>query len=82
MAISSQVLPNAEQEAEAQTLARRIRELAEEEFLQIARLLVGKPDRELFGETEMQVRDILHRAGAKVYEEYLRQKKTAIKDPA
>ncbi len=82
MAISSPVLADVEQEAEAQILARRIRELAEEEFVQIARLLVGKPNRELFGETELQVRDILHRAGAKAFAEYLRQKKTAIKDPA
>ncbi len=82
MAISSPVLPDAEQEAEAQILARRIRELAEEEFLQIARLLVEKPDRDLFGETELQVRDILHRAGAKAFEEYLRQKKPATKEPA
>ncbi len=82
MAISFPVLSDAEQEAQAQILAQRIRELAEEEFLQIARLLVSKPEGELFGETELQVRDILHRTGAKAYEEYLRQKKTAIKDPA
>ncbi len=57
MAISSTVLPDAELEAEAQILAQRIRELTEEEFLQIARLLVGKPNRELFGETEVRVHD-------------------------
>ncbi len=82
MAASSSILPDAQQEAEAQILARRIHELAEEEFLHIARLLVGKSQRDLFGETELQVRDILHRAGAKAFEEYLRQKKTATKEPA
>jgi parvulin-like peptidyl-prolyl isomerase len=70
----------AEQETEAQALAERIRELAEEEFLQIARLLVSKPDREIFGETEFQIRDILLKAGAKALEERLRQKKTATRD--
>src|SRR5262249_4383354 len=66
---------SAEQEAEAQALAQRIRELTEEEILQIARLLVSKSERDIFGDTEFQVRDILIRAGAKAFEEHLRQKK-------
>jgi len=72
----------AEQEAEAQALAQRIRDLTEEEFLQIARLLVSKPERDIFGDTEFEVRDILIRAGAKAFEEHLRQKKTATRDAA
>lgn len=64
------------QEAEAQVLAQRIRELADEEFVQIARLLVSKPESEIFGDTEFEVRDILLRAGAKALQEHLRQKKT------
>lgn len=64
-----------EQEAEAQSLAQRIRELSEEEFLLIARLLVSKSEPDLFGDAEFQVRDILLRAGAKAFEEHLRQKK-------
>ena len=66
---------SAQQEAEAQALADRIRELTEEEFLQIARLLVSKSERDIFGDTEFQVRDILNRAGAKAFGEHLRQKK-------
>ena len=80
MAFSKQRFLSVEQEAEAQALALRIRELAEEEFVQIARLLVGKPDREIFGETEFEIRDILLKAGAKALQERLRQKKTAITD--
>ena len=80
MAFSKQRFLSVEREAEAQALALRIRELAEEEFLQIARLLVGKPDREIFGETEFEIRDILLKAGAKALQERLRQKKTAITD--
>jgi hypothetical protein len=71
-----------EQEAEAQELADRIRAAAAEEFLQMARQLVGKKTSELFGKTEFQIRDILLRVGARVYQEYLREKKTAMKGPA
>ncbi len=65
------------QEAEAKVLAERIHEFSKEDFLQLARLLVGKPTKELFGQTEFQVRDILLRAGAKAYTQYLAEKKTA-----
>jgi hypothetical protein len=71
---------SAEQEAEAQELAQRIRELADDEVLQMARLLVSKPDREIFGDTEFELRDIVLKLGAKALEERLRQKKTATKD--
>src|SRR2546421_9175977 len=64
-----------EQEAEAKILEERIKKAAEEEFAQLARLLVSKQTRELFGKTEFQVRDILLRVGAKAYEEHLREKK-------
>ena len=68
---------SAEQEAAAQTLAQRLRELADEELVQMARLLVSKPEREIFGDTEFQLRDLLLKVGAKALEEHLRQKKTA-----
>lgn len=66
-----------EKEAEAQALAERIRELADEECLQMARLLVSKPDQEVFGDTEFELRDIVLKVGRKALEEHLRQKKTA-----
>jgi hypothetical protein len=71
---------SAEKEAEAQALAQRIRELADEEILQMARLLVSKPDREIFGDTEFELRDMVLKVGAKAIEEHLRQKKTATTD--
>jgi len=80
MASSTRSSLSTEKEAEAQQLAERLHELADEEFLQMARLLVGKPDREIFGDTEFQVRDILLKVGAKAFEEHLRQKKTATRD--
>ena len=66
-----------EQEAEAQQLEAKIREAIGKEVSQLARLMVSKSDRELFGQTEFQVRDLVLRIGAKVYEEHLREKKTA-----
>ena len=67
----------AEQEAQAQELLTRIRQQADEELLALARLLVSKEDRELFGETEFEVREIVHRLGAKAYTAHLARKKTA-----
>jgi hypothetical protein len=80
MASSTRLSLSAEQEAEAQALAQRIRELADEEFVQMARLLVSKPDREIFGDTEFELRDIVLKVGAKALQERLRQKKTATRD--
>ena len=71
-----------EKEAEAEALAQRIRELAADELLQMARLLVSKSDREIFGETEFQLRDLVHRLGAKSLELFLVGKKTATREPA
>lgn len=66
-----------EKELEAQALALRIRELADEELVEIARLLVSKPDHEIFGDTEVELRDLVLKVGAKALQEHLRQKKTA-----
>jgi hypothetical protein len=59
----------AELEAQAQELAARIRRRADDELLALARLLVSKPDHELFGETEFQIRTLVHRIGARAIEE-------------
>jgi F420-0:gamma-glutamyl ligase len=66
-----------EKEAEVQILAQRLRELADEEFVAIARLLVSKPEQQIFGDTEFELRDIILKVGAKALQEHLRQKKTA-----
>jgi len=80
MAKSKPVALSPEKESEAQALADRIRELADDEILQMARLLVSKPERDIFGDTEFELRDIVLRVGAKAIEEHLREKKTVIKD--
>ena len=71
-----------ELEAQAQELVARLRPQTDEELLALARLLVSKADRELFGETEFEVRDIVHRLGAKAYTAHLAEKKTAMRGPA
>ena len=45
---------DADREAQAQELVRRLRAAADSELLALARLLVGKEEHEIFGETEFQ----------------------------
>jgi hypothetical protein len=72
----------AEQEAQAQELAARITAAIASDVLSMARLLVSKDTRHTFGQTEFQLRDLLHKAGAKALEVSLSQKKTATTDQA
>jgi len=54
-----------DQAAEAERIFQVLRETAEEEQWRIAQLLASKADHQLLGETEYQVRDLVHRIGAK-----------------
>lgn len=79
----SQPALSPEQEAAAQRLAAVLLDKAKEETLRIARLLVSKPDDELLGATEFEVRDRVHRLGAHAIETALNErKKGATKVPA
>jgi hypothetical protein len=71
-----------ELEAEARDLVARLRPLAEDELLALARLLVSKQEHEIFGDTEFEARAIVHRLGAKAFETHLAQKKTATRGRA
>jgi len=64
-----------EQEAEAQRLADIIAAKAKEEALQIARLLVSKPDHQLLGATEFEIRERVHKIGACAIETAVNQRK-------
>ena len=64
-----------EQEAEAQRLADRVMVRTRQEVLEIARLLVSKPDRELLGKAEFEVRDRVHQIGAHAIETALQERK-------
>jgi hypothetical protein len=68
-----------ELEVKAQELVARLRPQADNELLALARLLVSKPDHEIFGETEFEARAIVHRIGAHAFEAHLAKKKTATK---
>lgn len=67
-----------EQEAEAQRLAESMHQASKDDYLQLARLLVSKPDSQLFGQTEFEVRDRAHQLAADAYQKVLdqRSKKT------
>ncbi len=53
-----------EQEAEAQRLAALIGQKAQEEALRMARLLASKPDAQLLGAAEFEIRERVHALGA------------------
>ena len=53
-----------DQAEEAERIADILRTKAEAEVRYISRLLASKPNRELLGETEFQIRDAVHRLGA------------------
>jgi hypothetical protein len=57
-----------EQEAEAQRIEHILRDATNDDIRQLARLLASKKNHELFGQTEYQVRDIVHGIGAKALE--------------
>lgn len=57
-----------EQEAEAQALLAKLRPALEQDALELCRLMASKQDHEIFGQTEYEVRDRVHRIGAKALE--------------
>lgn len=72
-----------EQEAEAERIEDNLKAAATVEIRQIARLLASKENRHLFGETEFQVRDAVHRIAARGMDAALEErKKRGIKDSA
>ena len=66
-----------EQETHAQELAETVLKSLEADILQMTRLLASKPDHQVLGPTEFQIRDIVHQIGAKAIQAELdaRQKK-------
>ena len=70
------------QQGEAERLFEAMRQATEDELWQIARLLATKPDHKLLGKTEFEVRDQVHKIGAKAIETAANQrKKGGIKGP-
>jgi len=64
-----------DQEAEAQRLRQLLSAAFTAEADQLARLLARKTDAQLLGRTEFEVRDAVHRLGAKAIETALQERK-------
>ena len=57
-----------QQEVEAKRIKDKVMAAVQQEVEQMARLMASKEDDQLFGETEFELRDIVHRIGAKTLE--------------
>ncbi len=72
-----------EQRDEADRIRHRLMAVVEHEIRGIAELLASKPDRQILGEAEFQVRDRVHAIGARAIEAALdERKKGGIEVPA
>ena len=58
-----------EQEELAQRIYQRLQTKMNEELLAMARLMASKPDHEIFGKGEFELRDKLHQVGATIVAE-------------
>lgn len=59
-----------------------LRQAADADLRGLADLLASKPDRQLLGQTEFEVRDLVHTIGARAFETALEErKKGAITGP-
>jgi hypothetical protein len=73
----------AEQQREAERITDILMGAMRVEAQNIGRLLASKGNPELFGQTEFQLRDILHGLGARAIDAALEErKKRGTKDPA
>ncbi len=72
-----------EQADEAERLYQILRQATEADLRDLAALLASKPDRQLLGQAEFEVRDRVHRIGAKAIETAVNlRKKGDTKAPA
>lgn len=72
-----------EQEANAQLLAAQILKVAQGKILEMTRLLASKPDHQVLGPTEFQLRDLAHQIAAEALQaEVNERQKKATKAPA
>jgi len=66
---------SAEQAELAERIYQTLRQAADSDLRGLAGLLASKPDRELLGPTEFEVRDRAHKIGAKALETALEERK-------
>lgn len=78
-----EIILTPQQEAEAELIEDNLKAVTAVEIRKISRLLASKENRHLFGETEFQVRDAVHRIAARGMDAALEErKKRGTKDPA
>ena len=65
----------AEQAAEAERIFQSLRQAVESDLRSLAELLASQPDRQLLGQTEFEVRDRVHKIGARAIETALNERK-------
>lgn len=64
-----------EQAQRAEQIYRALREDGDAKLRKIAELLAGKPDHQLLGQTEFEVRDLVHEIGGDAIQAALRGRK-------
>jgi hypothetical protein len=64
-----------EQAELAERIYQILRQAADSDVRSLAQLLASKPDRQLLGETEHEVRDRVHKIAAKAFEVALEERK-------
>jgi hypothetical protein len=64
-----------EQAALSDRIYQSLRQAAESDLRALADLLASKPDHQLLGQTEFEVRDQAHKIGAKAFEAALEERK-------
>ncbi len=75
--------PTAEQADLAERIYQTLRQTVDSDLRSLAELLASKPDRQLLGQTEFEVRDRVHTIGTKAFETALdERKKGGTKAPA
>lgn len=72
---SSSLTP--EQAETADRILHSLRQAVESDLRSLAELLASKPDSQLLGQTEFEVRDRVHKIGAKAIEAALDERKKA-----
>ena len=70
---SSHLTP--EQAEQAERIFQSLRQAVESDLRSLAESLASKPDRQLLGQTEFEVRDRVHKIGARAIETALNERK-------
>jgi 16S rRNA C1402 N4-methylase RsmH len=74
MSLSSSPLTT-EQAETADRIFQSLRQAVDSDLRSLAELLASKPDRQLLGQTEFEVRDRVHKIGAKAIQTALNERK-------